>query len=169
MRRSQLDNLFMWVEEETSPAQLMIEGVLHDPTAELVMPDGQPVPLALTPIGAVRWQASLANVASGWHQVVVRDGPSAQAGDDARPAFATRWIQVGHATALVKEQPGLLPDEGLLRHLAQSTGGVMDLPDAAFVPPTTWTPRPVSLRGWLLPLGLCLLLLEVALRGRTML
>jgi len=170
MRRSELERLFVWVEEHPSaPAQVMIEGALQEPSAELVMADGRTVPLALVPLSPVRWKASLADLASGWYQVMIRARSADQPGGETRPAFAARWIHIGHPTARGDEQPGLLPDEGLLRRAAHSTGGMMDAPDAAFVPPTTWGQRRLPLRGWLLPFALLFLLLEVAIRGRTML
>lgn len=176
MRRSRLEQLFVWVEEEPAPAQVMLAGQLHQPSAELVMParpasselaggpSGQTLPLALAPLGGGRWKASLAGVSSGWYQLTVRD-----AAEQEGSTFASHWIQVGHPRADVTEQPGLWPDEAFLRHLAQATGGAIDLPDAAFVPPTTWQTRSVPLRGWLLPIVLVLLLIEVAIRGKTML
>ena len=57
----------------------------------------------------------------------------------------------------------------LLSRIAQATGGYLNVPDRAFVPPSTWVQQQVSLRMWLLPLAIVALLLDVALRGRTLL
>ena len=84
------------------------------------------------------------------------------------PVFAKRWIQVGTpATSLeTTSQPA---DESLLRHIARATDGAYDLPDRALLPPTTMTTVTKPIAAWWLPLVIILLLLEIALRGSSML
>lgn len=163
MRQRTLEGLFAWLDQQDGVPQLIIEGDLADPAAELVSSDGTTtIPLALVQSSRFRWRAQVGHVDSGWYRLVV-ESHQAEAS-----AFARRWIQVGRADH-GPEQPNLPPDERLLRHIAQETRGVYDVPDAAFLPPTERVERRVPLRGWLLPLVILLLLGDVALRGRTML
>ncbi len=159
MRPRPTEELFAWVETHAGNPHLVIEGDLKQPTASLISQDGgEMTPLALVQHGQFRWRAPVDQASSGWHQLVV----------ESNTTFSKRWIQIGQAQRGV-EQPHLPPDESLLRHLAQGTNGFFDAPDRAFLPPTERVTVQVPLRGMLLPLVILLLLLDVALRGRTML
>ncbi|MBI4353819.1 MAG: VWA domain-containing protein [Candidatus Omnitrophica bacterium] len=159
MRPRPTEELFAWVETNAGSPHLVIEGDLRQPTASLVSQDGREMtPLALVQHGQFRWRASVDHVGSGWHQLVV----------ESDSAFLKRWIQIGQAQRGA-EAPHLPPDESLLRHIAQDTAGVFDVPDRAFLPPTERVTVQVPLQGMLLPLVILLLLIDVAIRGRTML
>ncbi len=159
MRPRPTEELFAWVETHAGSPHLVIEGNLRQPTASLVsQDDGDMTPLALAQHGQFRWRAPVDHVGSGWHQLVV----------ESNNTFIKRWIQIGRAQHSA-EQPHRPPDESLLRHIAQETSGFFDAPDRAFLPPTERVTVRVPLRGVLLPLVILLLLIDVALRGRTML
>ena len=82
--------------------------------------------------------------------------------------FATRWVQIG-TPPTSSELTGLPSDEAWLQHIAHATGGTDDLPDRAFVPPTTKVQVSLPLWGWWLPLAIVALLIDIALRGSSML
>lgn len=170
MRPRPTEELFVWTDEHDGMPHLVIEGQLDDPTATLVAPNEHAtIPLALVQQRRFRWVAPVGHVDSGWYRVIIESHPSAKPeGRTPSTVFARRWIQIGHMESQV-EQPQLPPDEVLLRHIAQATDGVFDVPDGAFLPPTEWINTPMPLRTWLLPLVLLFLLVDVALRGRTML
>ena len=177
MRPRPTEELFVWVDEQAGNPQVVIEGELRDPTAELVSADGSAImPLALVQHSRFRWRAPVSHVDSGWYRLVVESHPQRGAevasGGAGSPQPATllakRWIQIGRVDSRL-EQPHLAPDEVLLSHIAQATHGAFDVTDRAFLPPTDWVERRVPLRGWLLPIVLLLLLADIALRGRTML
>ncbi len=170
MRPRPTEELFVWTDEHDGVPHLVIEGQLDDPTATLISQDERTTtPLALVQQRRFRWEAPVGHVDSGWHRVIIESHPAAkQAGQAPSPVFARRWIQIGHVESQA-EQPGLPPDEVVLRHIAQATDGVFDMPDRAFLPPTEWVNTPWPLRGMILPLVLLVLLVDVALRGRTML
>lgn len=159
MRSRPAEELFAWVDTQAGPAQVVLEGALHDPSASLVSRDGSLiVPLALGQHGRFQWRAPADHLSSDWYQLVV----------ESDQMFLKRWIRIGHAERRA-EQPHLPPDDSLLRHIAQTTGGVYDVPDFAFLPPTERMTVQVPLRGVLVPLVVVLLLIDIALRGRTML
>ena len=184
MRPRLTEELFVWVDETRGTPQLMVEGLLQDPRAQLLLA-GEAFgarPLALIQTNTWRWQASLEQVPSGWYQLVIESRAStdrepasassetAGAGSTAEPSriFAKRWIQVGTPPAS-REMTGQLPRDTVLRHIARSTAGVYEMPDAAFVPPVTTATTRVSLLWWWLPLAIVALLAEIALRGSSML
>jgi len=111
-------------------------------------------------------------VPSGWYQLVLESrlpaAPAAQAGQGTHPVFAKRWVQVGTPPS-TNELPGQPPQEALLRQIAQATQGAYQVPDRAFVPLTTTATTFQPLFMWWLPLVIILLLVEVALRGGSML
>jgi len=180
MRPRPTEDIFAWVDEHLGAPRLVIEGQAASPAAELVSSDGQTtVPLALVQQSDVRWSAAVDQVPDGWYELLLRTGADASktadhtastegAENDARRAVVRRWVKIGHPVAAI-EQPGLPTDEALLRRLAQATGGAYDTPDRAFLPPTERVERAQPIRPWLLPLVIVLLLIDVALRGRTML
>ena len=90
------------------------------------------------------------------------------ASDAPASVLVKRWIQLGQVVQSA-ERAGLPPDEALLRRIAAATQGLAEMPDRALVPPAEWTEHPVPARGWFLPFAILLLLVEVALRGKTML
>ena len=160
MRSRPAEELFAWVDTQAgAAAQVVLEGELRNPSASVISQDGGDVtPLALVQHGRFQWRAPVDHLRSGWYQLVIEsDG-----------AFLKRWIQIGRSERGA-EQPHLPADEALLRHIAQTTNGVYDVPDRAFLPPTQRLTVQVPLRGLLLPLVILLLLIDVALRGRTML
>ena len=163
MRPRLTEEVFTWVDESRGDRRLILEGVLQDPSAQLIAPDGSmtlPVPLIQT--GTWRWQASLEQVPSGWYQLSVR---SHQGGV---PVFAKRWVQIG-TPPTSEERVGQPPREMLLRQIARSTAGSYDIPDRALLPLTTTATTTQPALHWWLPLAILALLLEVALRGGSML
>lgn len=142
------------------------------------------IPLALVQHGRFQWRAPVDHLRSGWYQLVIESDPSPNLAQDSaqqadqptrteepvglRGTFLKRWIQIGRSERGA-EQPHLPADEALLHHIAQATNGIYDVPDRAFLPPTQRVTVQVPLRGLLLPLAILLLLIDVALRGRTML
>jgi hypothetical protein len=153
----------VWVDRQSATPQLIIEGSLDHPTAQAAASAGGVLqPLSLIQTRPFHWQAPVAHLPSGWHEVVIRSGE----GDAS--SFAKRWVQVG-AEAALQETRHLAPDESLLRRIAQATQGAYEQPDRALVAPTDTIPAPRPLRRWLLPLALLLLLIDVALRGKSML
>ncbi len=119
--------------------------------------------LSFVQTGRWRWHASLEQVPSGWYQLALESE-----GEDGGPMFARRWVQVGTPPA-TEEVTGQLPREGLLRQVAHATGGATASPDLAFLPPTTTATAREPLLPWFLPPVMLLLLIDVALRGSTML
>ncbi len=184
MRPRLTEELFVWVDETRGTPQLMVEGLLQDPRTQLLL-SGEASgarPLALIQTDTWRWQASLEQVPSGWYQLVIESRASAEitpassssetarAGSAAEPSriFAKRWIRVGTPPAS-REMTGQPPRDTVLRHIARSTAGAYEMPDAAFVPPVTTATTRVSLLWWWLPLAIGALLVEIALRGSSML
>jgi Mg-chelatase subunit ChlD len=164
MRPTFSEELLVWVDESQGAPRLMVEGLLEAPQGHLVPADGgEGQPVALVRSGPWRWSAPLDGWPSGWYQLVLE---SRQA--DA-PVFAKRWVQIGSPLADAEERPGQPPQEALLGYVAQATAGVMDVPDRAFVPPTTVAVTEQPLSTWWLPLVILLLLIDVALRGSSML
>jgi len=177
MRPRLTEELFTWIDENAQPPQLILEGELMDPRATLRSPEEQvgTIPLPLVQTGTWRWQASLEQVPSGWYQVSLESKAMAKPGaakpDDARDALvsARRWVRVGAPNLSTELPAGQPPDEELLRRVARATSGAYDVPDRAFVPPTTTvTISEPPLARWL-PIALILLLIEIALRGASML
>jgi|GEM_PF-4405670 len=157
------EELFVWVDRGRGVPQLVLEGMLQDPRGHLQDAAGaQATPLSLVQTGPWRWTASLEGLAAGWYQLVL------ESHDGNHAAFASRWIQVG-SPAAVLERPGQAPNEPLLRELADATGGIYGSGDAAFLPPAVpVTSREPLLSLWVLA-ALALLLVDVAIRGSTML
>jgi uncharacterized protein YegL len=179
MRPRLSEELFVRVDASRGSPQLILDGTLHDPRAQLAHPDGSSViPLSLVQTGAWRWQAALDQVPSGWYELAVQShpagGPDRAAPDSVHAAqepsamFTKRWVEIGAAPAS-NELSGQPPRELLLRQLAEATGGFYGAPDAAFLPPTTTTTTHAPLLTWALPLVIVLLLVEIALRGSSML
>ncbi len=179
------EELFVWVDDSHGIPQLVFEGVLQDPRATLFPPEGSvTTPLSLVHSGPWRWEASLEHVPSGWYQLAVESvPPSSEASEGTRNvptdlppptpdmhplAFAKRWVQIGTPPSS-REMTGQPPRESVLRQMARSTGGAYDAPDRALLPQTTTTTSTVPRVAWWLPLALLLLLVEIALRGPTML
>ncbi|MBI4342773.1 MAG: VWA domain-containing protein [Candidatus Omnitrophica bacterium] len=157
------EELFVWVDTQRGAPQLVVEGSLHDPRGALI-PDGtaEPIPLSFVQTGAWRWDASLAQVPSGWYQLAL-ESRTAEG-----PVFAKRWVQIGTLPA-TREASGQPPREGLLRELARATSGAYDAPDRALLPPTTTSTVTEPLFTWWLPLVIVALLIDIWARGSTML
>lgn len=165
MRPRLAEEVFVWVDERAGVPQVVVEGTLHDPKGQLVAPDDQRlIPLAMIQTGAWRWQASLDGVPSGWYQLALESA----GGEAAVPVFTKRWVRIGTPPA-GGEQTGQPPRESLLRQMARGTMGVYDMPDAALVPPVSRRTVSEPLLAWWLPLVILLLLVDVWLRGGTML
>ncbi|MBI4341120.1 MAG: VWA domain-containing protein [Candidatus Omnitrophica bacterium] len=157
------EELFVWMDASRAAPSLMIEGMLDNPKAELLNAQGsQRTPLSLMQAGRWRWQAALEQVPSGWYQLVL-ESTQGQA-----TVTAKRWVQVG-TPPQGPELAGQPPHEALLRQIARATGGTYAMPNAALAPPTTTAHVAEPLFTWWLPLVILLLLLEVALRGSSML
>ncbi len=173
MRPRASEELFVRVEPRGSGRELVLEGALEAPSVSLVSSEGrQLLPLALAQHGPFQWRAPVDHVADGWYRVLIdsRIQPDPASGSAVTAnAIATRWVQIGSPRLERGELPPLPSDELLLRRLAETTHGAYDEPDRAFVPPTAWVERPWPVRNVALPLMLLLWLVEVALRGRTML
>ena len=169
----------------------MVEGFLHNPKATLIGADGAAMLLSLSQTGAWRWQASLEQVQSGWHQVSIESrieeqstsepaqslkqgdkqvGPkiSEKPTESGRVVFAKRWVQVG-TPPVSGETQALAPNESLLRQIASATSGAYELADYALLPNKITATTTEPLVPWLLPFIMALLLIEIALRGSSML
>lgn len=169
MRPRLAEELFVWVDESRGTPQLVLDGSLHDPQAALVAEEqGGQIPLSLIQTGSWRWQASLDHVPSGWYHLVLKSRGPALAEPGSPTIVATRWIQVGTPPSST-ELVGQPPREALLRHLAKATSGVYDVPDRAFLPPTATVTTLEPLFLWWLPFVIVMLLVEIALRGSSML
>ena len=180
MRPRLTEELFVWVDEAGDVPQLVVEGALHDPQGEFLTAEGaETLPLALVQTGPWRWEASLERVPSGWYQLSLRStlppasyaSPHAEVppgkGADHATLFAKRWVQVGTPPTM-DETTGQPPNATLLRRIARSTSGVYDMPDGALLPTTSTVTVTKPLLAWWLPLALLFLLIDVALRGSTM-
>ncbi len=164
MRRQPSEEVFVWVDDSQGVPQLVVEGDLRDPRGALVSPGGAAtIPLSFMQTGAFRWRAPLAQVPSGWYEASLR-----AAGSEGQAPSAVRWVRVGTPPAGAEES-GQPPRESLLRQIARSTAGAYDTPDLALVPPTAAATSRVPLIAWWLPLVILALLVDVALRGPTML
>ena len=184
MRPRLAEEVVVRMEARQGIPQLVLEGVLNDPRAEPTDADEQQVvPVSLVQTGAWRWHASLEDIPSGWYHLVLSSqvpagstgappahAAAAQAASTGTtmPVFARRWVQVG-APSAVRETIGQPPREALLRQVAEGTSGVYGMPDRALVPPTVTRPVTVSLLWWWLPVAVVALLIEIALRGSSML
>jgi len=179
LRERLSEEVLVWVDNEESSPHLMLEGVLRDPRVELLSADGrQPIPVSLVQTGPWRWQATLEGLPGGWYEVGVNaslpessvsSGPGVAHADAGHaPTFTKRWVQVG-APPAQQERQGQLAHEGLLRQLAEATAGAFDAPDRAFLPQATPVATQRPLWPWLLGLVVLLLLIDVALRGPSML
>jgi Mg-chelatase subunit ChlD len=168
MRPRLSEEVFVMVDERSGSPKLVVEGALRDPQGVLVAADGPgSVPLSFVQTGAWRWQASLEQAASGWYGLALESKvPSAS--DVEQTQFTKRWVKIGNPPA-TSELTGQAPYEPLLRQVARMTSGSYDAPDLAFLPPTTTTTSRQPLLPWLLPLVLLLLLVDIALRGGSML
>ena len=162
MRPRLTEELFVSVDRSRGTPTLVVEGELHDPKGELIGAGGERVPLSLVQMGQWRWEASLDQVPSGWYQLAL------ESHEGAASVFAKRWVQIGTPPAS-GETVGLPPQESLLRQIAQSTGGAYDVPDGAFLPPTVTAAVTEPVLTWWLPLVILLLLVDIAIRGGTML
>jgi len=193
MRPRLTEELFVRVDESGDVPQLIVEGAMHDPAGTLVAAEGGlEVPVSLVQTGTWRWQASLEQIPSGWYQLAleahlpdppdsggraggagppasaVPAAPAAGPSDPRETIFAKRWVQLGTPPAS-QELAGQPPLESLLRRLARATGGAYDVPDAALLPPTTHATVSEPLMSWWLSLVILLLLVDVALRGSSLL
>jgi len=165
-RPRMMEELFVWVDESQRIPQLVVEGTLHDPRGELIDEAGAvALALPLVQTGTWRWHASLEQVPSGWYQFALE---SRQAVGDRATVFAKRWVQVGTPPAS-HELTGQPPRESLLRQIARATAGVYGEPDHALLPPTTTATVTEPRFMWWLPVVIIALLLDVALRGSSML
>jgi len=182
LRSRMSEEMLVWVDDHESPPQLTLEGMLQDPQIELISAEGSArSTVSLVQTGAWRWQAALEGVPDGWYEVGVNarlpldSAPPAHEGDDVAHAddassliFAKRWVQIGTPPAQ-QERQGQLAHELLLRQLAETTGGAFDAADRAFLPPTALVEAQRPLWPWLLACVVLLLLIDVALRGPSML
>ncbi len=82
--------------------------------------------------------------------------------------YMKRWVRIGTPT-VTRETPGQSPRESVLRHIARATDGFYDMPDRALLPATIKTVTREPLLIWWLPLCILMLLIDVALRGNSML
>lgn len=174
MRPRFTEELFAWVEERRGTPQLVLAGELHDPRTQLLDAQGASArPLSLVQTGTWRWESSLDQLPSGWYRLMLQshqpapDHGQPEGSTSTAPIFATRWVQVG-TPPVSSEMTGQPPREALLRQLAQMTSGAYDAPDRAFLPPaaSATTTEPALMR-WL-PLVVLALLVDIALRGGSM-
>ncbi len=163
MRRHLTEELFAWVDERGGSAQLVLEGELRDPKATMASAEGETVvPLSLAQTGRWRWQAAVDGLPRGWYALTVESHESES------PSFGKRWIPLG-APPASREATNQPPREAALRDVAQSTFGVFGEPDRALLPSTTSVETIQPLFTWWLPLVILLFLIEIAVRGSTML
>ena len=163
MRRDTSEEVFVWVDDQDGTPRVMLEGRLEEPRGTLTSADGtRTSPVSFVQTGRWRWQASVESAGSGWFELALDSGHDEPAG------FTTRWIEIGTAPA-AQELPGQLPREARLRQLAMASTAAFDAPDLAFVPPSARTSGQQPLLPWFLPPVLLLLLVDVALRGSSML
>jgi len=162
MRPRLSEELFVWVDEHHGTPQLVIEGSLDEPRAELVATsDTTALPLSLIQTQRWRWTAALQGIPSGWYALTL------ESGRDTARTYARRWVQVGTPPA-AHEVPGQAPREAFLRQLADATSGAYGVTDFAFVPPTTTVTTQEPLLTVWLPLVIILFFVDIALRGSTM-
>jgi Mg-chelatase subunit ChlD len=168
MRQRAEEELFVWLDERPGGQALILEGQLSQPDAQVISQDGRlTAPLALVQESRVRWSGQVGSLEPGWYRLVVGSKP-----DDNGPTSAAlikRWVQIGRAEGTPPEDPSLPPDLALLAHISHATQGADEAPDLALLPVEEWSTESRSLRPWLLPLAILLLLADVALRGRTLL
>ncbi len=164
MRPRFSEELFVSVQEKGNAQQLVVEGPLSNPQGMLMPASGaQGKALSLVQTTDFRWEASLDGTSGGWHQLALTSQPDGQA-----PRFAKRWVQVGTPPETV-EAAGQAPNEPWLREAARLTAGLYAAPDIAFLPPSTSLAVQEPVAAWWLPLVLLILLVEIALRGSSML
>ncbi|MDP3722877.1 MAG: VWA domain-containing protein [Candidatus Omnitrophota bacterium] len=175
MRPRFTEELFAWVEERGGTPHLILAGELHDPRAQLIDAAGASArPLSLVQTGAWRWESSLEQLPSGWYRLLLQSHPPSPGADQLEaaastaPVIATRWVQVG-TPPVASEVTGQPPREALLRQLAQVTSGAYEAPDRAFLPPTASATTTEPALMWWLPLVVMALLVDIALRGSSML
>ncbi|MBI3083514.1 MAG: VWA domain-containing protein [Candidatus Omnitrophica bacterium] len=181
MRPRLTEELFVWMDDSRGMPRLVLEGALDDPRGELIAePGAAAIPLSLVQTGNWRWQASLEQVPSGWYQLVLESHlPIPSRNDEGPPrsspvtgagstVVVKRWVQVG-TPPTSNETVGQPPHEALLRQVAHATAGVYDVPDRAFLPPSTTAPVEMPALAWWLPLAIVALLVDIALRGSSML
>ncbi len=181
MRPRLTEELFVWVDQRREAPRLIVEGELSDPRGELISAEhASTIPLSLVQTGTWRWEAPLEQLPGGWYQLALEAHPpiqnqagagatqSAPAEHNRSLVFAKRWVQVG-SLPTSQEITGQPPHEALLRQIARSTSGVYDVPDRAFLPPTTPATTTEPLLTWVLPLVIIALLIDIALRSSTML
>ena len=185
MRPRLSEEVFVRMETTGGIPELIVEGNLQQPRARVTSPDGGTViPVSLVQAGPWRWTAGMEQVPSGWYELTLEshvsgerlagaDAPATAAAAEAAPeipVFTTRWIEIGTAPSTrATETTGQAPHEALLRQLAHATAGRYGVADLAFVPPTVPATAEKPLLTWWLPLVMLLLLIEVALRGASML
>ncbi|MBI3997088.1 MAG: VWA domain-containing protein [Candidatus Omnitrophica bacterium] len=163
MRPRPNEELFVWMDQSQGAAQLVVEGALQDPRATLIAGERDAAtPLALVQSGTWRWRASLEQIPSGWYQLTL------ESHEGTAPIFTKRWVQIG-TPPTIGEGSGQPPREALLQQIAKATSGVYGAPDRALVPPTVVTTVTRPLMMWWLPLVILALLIDVALRGSSML
>src|SRR3989338_3731157 len=76
MRPRLSEEPFAGIGESRGGPQLMLEGQLQDPDAELIAPEQtQAQALSLVPTGPRRWQAPLDQVPGGWDQLTMKGQP----------------------------------------------------------------------------------------------
>jgi hypothetical protein len=166
MRPRLTETVFTSVEERAGQSWLVVEGDLHEPRATLMASGGSDQrPLSLVQMSPWRWEAPLEDLPSGWYRLALGShAPGLEQG----PIFAKRWVQIG-TPPVAREQPAQAPRETFLRHIAQMTGGTYGAADRAWVPPTLTTTTTAPLLTWWLPLAILALLIDIALRGSSML
>ena len=164
MRPRFAEELFVWVDQRRETPRLVVEGELSEPRGALISAEhASTLPVSFVQTGTWRWETPLEHLPGGWYQLALEDDRLGR-----QPVFAKRWVQVG-SPPTSQEIAGQPPHEALLRQIARSTSGVYDVPDRALLPPTAPATTTEPLLTWLLPLVIIALLLDIALRGSTML
>lgn len=171
MRRSSLRELM--VRTATVGASPML--IVHTPPATqtveqfvvrlMPLDESATSELALSRVSPTQWHTSLEGVPPGLYAAVFLQTAHGQLIGETR-----RWVDVSSASfGLAQETAAAPPDVELLRALAERSGGALDAEPETIIGQHP-TQRVVdSWDGWLIPLFLALLLLDVALRGETML
>lgn len=163
MRPRISEEVFVWVDERQGIQQLMVEAGLEDPHGQLISADGNTrIPIPLIKAGSATWSASLEHISSGWYQL------NLESTQQKIPVSVKRWVQVGNVST-TQEIPGQPPRQEMLEQIAHGSGGSYAIADRAFVPPTIAATVFEPIGVWWLPLTIILLLVDVTLRGSSML
>jgi len=171
MRRSTLTELTTRVEPHGTSAFLQVH---LPPTPETIeqfvvrfVPQDDPTTVVERPlhrVAATQWRASLEGLAPGVYQAIFL-----QTAQGALVGEARRWLTVERPSASGAPETALAPpDVALLTALAEASGGAVGAEADTIVGEHPTQQVVTRWDVWLLPVFFCLFLVDVALRGETM-